>query len=213
VLLSWPGQPQFAGLWPTAAVLGACLCWGIDNNLTRLVAQTDATWLAAVKGSVAGPVNLVIAVLLGAGLPGPGAVVGGGLVGVFSYGVSLVLFIVALDRVGTARAGAYFSVAPFFGAALAVAMGEPVTWVLAASAVLMAAGVALPLTERHAHGHVHAAMEHEHWHTHDDGHHLHAHEPPVPAGVSHRHVHAHAAVVHDHPHYPDSHHRHGHEHA
>lgn len=133
------------------------------------------------------------------------------MVGVLSYGVSLVLFITALKLVGTARAGAYFSVAPFFGAALAVAMGEPVTWSLLVAAALMAAGVALHLTERHEHVHTHESVTHEHWHTHDDGHHDHEHVPPAPPGLSHRHPHTHAAVTHAHRHYPDSHHRHGHE--
>lgn len=210
VVLSWPGQPQFGGLWPNLAVLGACLCWGVDNNLTRQVALADATWLAAVKGTIAGPVNLAVAFLLGARLPGWPAVAGGAVVGVISYGVSLVLFIKALDLVGTARAGAYFSVAPFFGAGLAVGLGEPVGWTLAVAAGLMAAGVALHLTERHEHQHVHEAVSHDHWHTHEDGHHDHAHAEPVPPGTSHRHPHVHVAVSHQHAHYPDSHHRHSH---
>lgn len=211
VVLSWPGIPEFAGLWPAAAVLGACLCWGIDNNLTRQVALNDATWLAAVKGAVAGPVNLVIGLLIGANLPGAGALTGAAAVGVLSYGVSLVLFITALSRVGTARAGAYFSVAPFFGAALAVALGEPVTWTLLAASALMGAGVALHLTERHEHPHTHPELAHEHWHSHDDGHHDHEHSPPVPPGVAHRHPHTHESIRHSHRHYPDAHHRHGHE--
>jgi drug/metabolite transporter (DMT)-like permease len=210
VVLSWPGQPQFGGPWPTAALLGACLCWGIDNNLTRQVALADPTWLAAVKGAVAGPVNLAIAFALGAALPGPGPLLGAALVGVLSYGVSLVLFITALATVGAARAGAYYAVAPFFGAGLAVAMGEQVTWSLLVAAVLMAAGVVLHLTERHEHVHTHEALTHEHWHTHDDGHHDHVHSPPLPPGTRHRHEHVHVAVTHTHPHYPDAAHRHAH---
>ena len=208
VVVSWPGQAQFAGLWPAMAVLGACLCWGIDNSLTRQVALNDATWLAAVKGAVAGPVNLLIAFALGAHLPAPASLAGASIVGVLSYGVSLVLFITALSRVGTARAGAYFSVAPFFGAAIAVLLGEPLTWSLLAASVLMAGGVALHLTERHGHVHTHEPLTHEHRHTHDDGHHDHEHETP-PDGA-HRHVHTHEALTHAHRHYPDSHHRHGH---
>nr|WP_300141170.1 DMT family transporter [Propionicimonas sp.] len=210
VVLSWPGQPQFGGLWPSMAVLGACLCWGIDNNLTRQVALADATWLAAVKGAVAGPANLLVAFALGAQLPAWSALAGGAVVGLLSYGVSLVLFIRALDLVGTARAGAYYSVAPFFGAGLAVVLGEPVGWTLAVAAGLMAAGVVLHLTERHDHQHVHEAMSHDHWHTHDDGHHDHEHAEPVPPGAAHRHPHRHPAIAHRHPHHPDSHHRHDH---
>ena len=119
-VLSWPGQPQFAGTWPTLAVLGACLCWGIDNNLTRTVARNDPVWLAEVKGAVAGPVNLALAFSLGARLADAAAVGAAAAVGVLSYGVSLVLFLSALASLGSARAGAYFAVAPFFGAILAL---------------------------------------------------------------------------------------------
>ncbi len=211
VVLSWPGQADFAGLWPSLAILGACLAWGVDNNLTRMVALHDATWLAAVKGLVAGPVNLAIAFLLGAALP-PLANIGAAmLTGLLAYGVSLVLFIVALRHVGTARAGAYFSIAPFFGAVLAIALGDPLTIPLLIAGALMALGVWLHLTERHSHAHTHPTLEHDHWHTHPDPHHEHAHAEPVPAGTRHRHPHAHAELTHTHEHYPDSHHRHAHD--
>jgi ABC-type nickel/cobalt efflux system permease component RcnA len=178
--------------------------------LTRKVALNDATWLAAVKGGVAGPVNLVLAFLLGATLPPVWSIAAAMGVGLVAYGVSLVLFIVAMRHVGTARAGAYFSVAPFFGAALAVALGEPVTLPLVVAALLMAVGVWLHLTERHEHEHTHEAITHDHWHTHDDGHHDHEHDEPVAPGTRHRHMHTHEPVTHTHPHYPDSQHRHTH---
>jgi drug/metabolite transporter (DMT)-like permease len=210
VVLSVPTGAEFGSVWPAIAILGACLCWGIDNNLTRKIALTDATWLAAVKGGVAGPVNLTLAFLLGATLPSVWAIGAAMAVGLLAYGVSLVLFIVAMRHVGTARAGAYFSVAPFFGAALAVVLGEAVTIPLVIAALLMALGVWLHLTERHEHEHTHEAITHDHWHRHDDGHHDHDHDEPVAPGVRHRHVHTHDAVTHSHEHYPDSHHRHRH---
>ncbi len=210
VVLSWPGQADFTGILPTLAILGACLAWGIDNNLTRKVALHDATWLAAVKGLVAGPVNLTIAFLLGATLPPPLNVGAAMLTGLLAYGISLVLFIVALRHIGTARAGAYYSTAPFFGAILAIVMGDPVTIPLLIAGVLMAVGVWLHLTERHAHPHTHVPLSHEHWHTHPDEHHDHAHARPVAAGTRHRHAHEHAELTHTHEHYPDSHHRHLH---
>ena len=209
VVLSIPTGAEFGSPWPALAILGACLCWAIDNNLTRKIALNDATWLAAVKGGVAGPVNLIIAFALGATLP-PLLNIGAAMtVGFFAYGVSLVLFIVAMRHVGTARAGAYFSIAPFFGAVLAVALGAPVTIPLVIAAVLMALGVWLHLTERHEHAHTHEAITHEHWHTHD-AHHQHEHDEPVAAGTRHRHVHTHEAITHSHEHYPDAHHRHTH---
>ena len=210
VLLSVPTGATLGAIWPSLAVLAACLCWAIDNNLTRSVALTDATWLAAVKGAVAGPGNLALAFAVGVQLPPAGSVAAAMVVGFFAYGVSLVLFIVALRHLGTARSGAYFSVAPFFGAMLAVALGEPVTVPLAVAGALMGIGVWLHLTERHSHEHTHPALSHEHWHTHDE-HHDHEHpEGPVAPGVRHRHLHSHAALTHGHEHYPDSHHRHGH---
>ena len=124
VVLSWPGQADFAGVLPTLAIIGACVAWGIDNNLTRKVALHDATWLAAVKGLVAGPANLCLAFLLGASLPPLLSTGAAMLTGLLAYGISLVLFIVALRHIGTARAGAYFSIAPFFGAVLAIADGR-----------------------------------------------------------------------------------------
>jgi drug/metabolite transporter (DMT)-like permease len=210
VILSIPNGAEFGAIWPSVAIVAACVCWGIDNNLTRKIALNDATWLAAVKGGVAGPVNLALAFLLGAALPAAWAVGAAMAVGLLAYGVSLVLFIVAMRHVGTARAGAYFSVAPFFGAVLAIALGDPLTRPLVLAAVLMAVGVWLHLTERHEHEHTHEALTHDHWHRHDDGHHDHEHAEPVDAATWHRHEHTHTEVTHSHEHYPDSHHRHTH---
>lgn len=213
LVLSWPGEASFSTVLPTLAVLGACLCWAIDNHLTRMVSLTDATWLAAVKGMVAGPVNLTLAFVLGASLPAIGGVAAAMGVGLVAYGVSLTLFILALRLVGTARAGAYYSVAPFFGAVLALALGEPLTVPLVVAGLLMALGIALHLTERHVHPHRHETSVHDHWHTHDDLHHDHHHqqqsEGPVPPR-GHRHPHQHEALTHTHEHFPDAHHRHGH---
>lgn len=208
-ILSWPGETRFAGLWPTLAVLGACLAWGIDNNLTRRIALHDATWIAAVKGLVAGSVNLALAGALGASLPALPQLAGALLVGLLAYGVSLALFVTALRHLGTARTGAYFSVAPFFGAVLALLLGEPPTLPLLAAGALMALGTWLHLTESHRHEHTHAALEHEHEHVHD-AHHQHAHDTPPAPGGKHRHRHAHQVLRHTHPHFPDAHHRHKH---
>ena len=218
VVLSWPGQGaafDWSGVWPSLAVLGACLGWGLDNNLTRKVALADAGFIAMSKGLAAGASNLALALLLGAHVPAWPVVAGAAALGFASYGVSLVLFVLALRELGTARTGAYFSVAPFFGAVLSVALlGEALTPALLAAGALMALGVWLHVSERHAHIHAHEPLAHGHSHVHggagDDGHHDHVHEPPLPAGTRHSHPHVHAAVTHDHPHYPDAHHRHGH---
>ena len=206
------GQAEVTSVWPAVAVVGACACWALDNNLTRKVSLTDATWLVTVKGAVAGPTNLLVALLVGAHLPSVGSTTAALALGFVSYGLSLVLFILGLRHVGTARAGAYFSVAPFFGAVLAVALGDTVTWQLVLAGALMGLGTWLHLTEEHGHEHTHDAIAHEHWHTHDEGHHDHEHASGelVSAGVRHRHLHTHGPTTHTHEHYPDAHHRHDH---
>jgi drug/metabolite transporter (DMT)-like permease len=208
-LIATGGGLAAGGLMPSLAVLGACLAWGIDNNLTRRVSLADATWIACVKGLVAGSVNVAIGLALGASLPGPAGLAGALVLGLLAYGVSLSLFVVGLRELGTARAGAYFATAPFFGAVIAVALGEPLTGVLLVAAGLMAVGVWLHLSETHEHEHAHAETEHSHWHSHGL-HHDHDHAVPVAPGTWHRHAHAHAAVRHSHRHYPDAHHRHAH---
>ncbi len=209
VVLSWPGEARFAGSWPALAVLGACFAWGLDNNLTRKVSLSDATWIASVKGLVAGSVNLVLAFMMGASVPPLPNLAGALVVGFFAYGVSLALFVVSLRHLGTARTGAYFSVAPFMGAMLALALGDPLTVTLLIAGALMALGIWLHLTERHAHLHRHEVLEHDHEHIHD-AHHQHAHDEYVAPGTKHRHAHRHVPLTHFHAHFPDAHHRHRH---
>jgi len=209
VILSWPGEARFAGMWPALAVLGACLAWGIDNNLTRKVALSDATWIASVKGLVAGVANVSLGLMQDTTLPSWSSAATAMLVGFFAYGVSLALFVVGLRHLGTARTGAYFSIAPFIGAILAVMLGEPVTLPLLVAGALMALGVWWHLTERHEHQHSHEALEHAHSHIHDE-HHQHPHEFPIEPGVQHSHSHIHQPMAHDHAHFPDAHHRHNH---
>jgi len=209
VILSWPEQASLRAQWPALLIVAACLAWAIDNNLTRRVSLNDATWVASVKGLIAGTSNLLMATLAGASLPSLPVIGGAMLLGLLAYGVSLTLFVIALRHLGTARTGAYFSVAPFLGAVLALILGEPVTPGLLLAGGLMAWGVWLHLSEQHAHEHVHPDTAHEHEHTHDE-HHQHAHDFPVPAGTRHRHFHQHERLEHRHAHYPDAHHQHRH---
>ena len=211
-ILSWPGRAGVAALWPSLAVLGACLAWAVDNNLTRKVSVADASFIAMTKGLVAGATNLVLAVATGASWPPVAVVAGAGLLGLLSYGTSLVLFVIALRHLGTARTGAYFSIAPFFGAVLALGLlAEPLTIQLVLAGVLMAVGVWLHLTESHKHRHTHEPLEHTHEHQHDE-HHQHIHADGSPATTRHKHWHRHAPLVHSHEHYPDIHHQHPHPH-
>jgi drug/metabolite transporter (DMT)-like permease len=209
LVLSWPGETPFAGLWPTLTVLGACFAWAIDNNLTRKLSLTDATWIAAIKGMAAGTVNLALAFSLGANFPSVPSLAGAMMIGFLAYGVSLALFVVGLRHLGTARTGAYFSVAPFFGAGVAIALGEPVTLPLLIAGALMAIGIWLHLTEHHEHTHEHAGLNHAHAHVHDP-HHQHDHDFASGGAEPHTHAHSHAPLRHEHPHFPDSHHGHRH---
>jgi drug/metabolite transporter (DMT)-like permease len=208
-LLAWQGVGIALG--PRALLIAAaCLAWGIDNNLTRGLSAADPVQIAMIKGLVAGGVNAALALAFGADLPSPGVLLAAGMVGFLGYGVSLALFVLALRHLGTARTGAYFSLAPFVGAVIAVALlGEPLTFRLILAGLLMAFGLYLHLAERHEHDHVHEPLEHTHAHVHD-AHHHHAHGPDNPPGEPHAHAHRHAPLVHRHAHYPDLHHRHGH---
>jgi len=209
-VLSWPGEARFGDAWPALAVLGACAAWAIDNNLTRKVALNDAAWIASVKGLAAGAVNLTLAFGLGSRLPAWPALAGAMVLGFVAYGISLALFVVSLRHLGTARTGAYFSVAPFFGALLALLwMGDAVDPRLLTAGALMALGIGLHLSERHIHRHTHAPLAHVHEHVHD-AHHQHDHGDGIEAEVRHTHPHRHEPLAHAHAHYPDEHHRHAH---
>jgi len=211
IVLSWPQQQASADDWlGPLAVAFACLCWAIDNNLTRNVSASDALFIAGSKGLVAGVFNAGLALLIGAQLPAAATLGPILLVGFLGYGVSLVLFVLALRGLGSARTGAYFSTAPFLGAALSILiLGESVSlWFLVAAA-LMAIGVWIHLMEHHAHEHQHEPLAHNHRHKHDE-HHQHEHDFEWDGSEPHSHPHEHAPIRHSHAHFPDVHHRHKH---
>lgn len=193
------------------AVGAACLCWAIDNNFTQRVSAADPLLVASIKGLVSGAVNTLLALALGFRPSGAPLILAALLVGLVGYGLSLAFFVLALRHLGTARTGAYFSLAPFMGAVVAVSFfGEPTTGPLLVAGSLMGAGAWLHLTERHEHDHAHEAVVHVHAHVHDE-HHGHDHLAGAGEREHHAHEHAHQRLIHRHPHYPDIHHRHGHE--
>jgi drug/metabolite transporter (DMT)-like permease len=210
LLLSWPEGRAAAVPVGALLIVGACLCWAIDNNLTRKVSANDAMVIACLKGLISGPVNLAIAWATGAAAPHASAVAAAMFTGFAGYGVSLVLFVVALRHLGTARTGAYFSIAPLFGVALSLAIWPalpPATFWIAAA--LMALGVWLHIRERHDHEHTHERLVHTHRHRHDE-HHQHQHDFPYSEDEPHTHPHTHLPITHSHAHFPDIHHRHRH---
>lgn len=209
LVLSWDGHGLSLDMGAVLIAL-ACLAWGIDNNLTRKLSSADPVQIAMAKGLVAGVVNVGIALLRGVAIPDWSVASASGFVGFLGVGVSLVFFVLALRHLGAARTGAYFSLAPFIGAVVAIVLlREPLTIQLVMAGMLMGIGLWLHLVERHQHDHVHDTLEHEHAHSHDD-HHAHTHDEVVAA--SHSHTHRHDPVEHAHPHYPDLHHRHSHKH-
>jgi drug/metabolite transporter (DMT)-like permease len=210
VVLSWSGAPSFDSIIGPLAIAGACVVWGLDNNLTRKVSLADPLQIAMLKGLIAGPFNLILGLGISREAPSLSGVLFSGVVGFVGYGVSLALFVVALRGLGTARTAAYFSTAPFIGSAVAVIVfGEPVTAQLLVAGALMAIGVWLHLTEHHEHEHLHEALVHTHSHVHDI-HHRHAHKASDPPGEPHTHSHKHKPMRHRHPHVPDMHHTHRH---
>jgi drug/metabolite transporter (DMT)-like permease len=207
-VLSWQGHASFR--WGALLITVACLCWGIDNNLTRNLSLSNPVQTAMFKGLVAGIVNLILASASGATLPKGGAMLAVGVVGFVGYGVSLVLFVLALRHLGAARTSAYFCFAPFAGALLAIVMlGDRMSVQLIAASSLMGFGLWLHLTERHGHEHIHEAITHEHLHTHD-AHHEHEHADVAALAEPHNHQHRHQQLAHRHGHFPDIHHRHEH---
>jgi drug/metabolite transporter (DMT)-like permease len=193
-------------------IVAACACWAIDNNLTRQVSANDALLLAGLKGVVAGAVNTGLALAAGAVLPDMLRVVPILVVGFAGYGLSLALFVVALRRLGTARTGAYFAVAPLLGVLVSLALWPTVPgWTFWAAAGLMSLGVWLHVRERHEHEHTHEPMGHSHPHRHDE-HHRHAHDLEWDGSEPHMHAHQHVALTHRHVHFPDLHHLHRHPH-
>ncbi len=198
-----------ARLWGLLAVMLATAAWGLDNTLSRALAERDPGQVVLAKAVLGSLATALLAFGFGESLPAPGAALGLFAVGAAGYGLSLRFYLLAQRAFGAARTGSVFAFAPFIGAALAVAMGDQsISWLMAAGCVLMLAGVVLHLAESHGHEHRHDALEHEHAHRHDDGHHAHVHVP-MPSGA-HSHLHRHEPLRHTHPHVPDAHHAHRH---
>jgi drug/metabolite transporter (DMT)-like permease len=194
------------------AVVGACFAWGVDNNLTARVSLKDPKRIVAIKGISAGLFSIALAMALGRPWPSLSRSALALALGAMSYGASIALFVHSLRRVGAARTGALFGMAPFIGAGLSLVVFRSVPgWSFWVSFLLMAVAALALARERHAHEHEHAPATHAHAHRHDDGHHNHVHEDRVPEAARHAHLHAHRGVVHSHPHRPDPHHRHDHE--
>jgi len=200
------GTAQVLGL---LAVMAATLAWGVDNTLSRALAELDPGKVILGKAAVGAIVSLLIAASTGQMAVSLAAGTGLLLIGAFGYGLSLRFYLLAQREFVAARTGSMFAAAPFIGAVIAFWLGEREfsVWLLGGAA-LMLAGVILHITEQHEHDHAHETLAHEHAHTHDDGHHSHTHDPMTVG--AHSHPHLHEILTHRHAHVPDAHHGHSH---
>ncbi|MBN1858971.1 DMT family transporter [Candidatus Bipolaricaulota bacterium] len=193
-------------------VLGACVAWGFDNNFTARISLKDPRRIVAIKGLAAGGFSFLLGIALGRPFPSPSHALVALALGTVSYGASIVLFVQSLRRVGAARTGALFGMAPFVGVALSLILfRELPQWTFFAALPLMILAALLLAAEKHTHVHAHEGLTHIHRHQHDDDHHEHAHPDGEPPRVAHVHQHTHQDLTHTHPHKPDPHHRHEHD--
>lgn len=209
-VLSWKGSFNLDHFSGPLFIILACFSWAIDNNLTKKISESDPMQIAMLKSLVAGFINIVIGLLFNANIPNANSIIFTSFIGFLGYGASLFFFVISLRQIGTARTGAYFSIAPFIGTAVAILfLGEGLTIQIAIASALMGIGIWLHLIEKHIHNHVHEEIEHEHKHVHDE-HHQHTHLTNDPISEPHSHKHKHEAIKHNHEHFPDSHHNHKH---
>lgn len=210
LVLTWSGSPDLRV--GALLIIGACVCWGVDNCVTATLDEVGPETITFAKGAIAGTTNLLVGLAVGEGLPDGPATVGALALGAVGYGASITLWVTGARDLGAARGQLVFSLAPFIGVAVAwTVFGESVRGAEVVAVLVAGLGVARVLGSDHEHPHAHARMEHDHEHVHDDAHHDHTHPVAVPAGMRHSHRHVHDAVVHAHPHVPDLHHRHGHD--
>jgi drug/metabolite transporter (DMT)-like permease len=203
----------FGSLLPALLLTSACICWGLDNNLTSLIDGFTPSQSTFVKGVCAGSVSLGLALVFEQVTPSGLAVLGALAVGALSYGASISLYISGAQHLGASRSQMIFATSSFWGVLLAWGLlGEALGWLVWCAGLLMVLALWLLHRERHGHFHRHEEQHHTHWHRHDDGHHNHVHKG-LPAWAWHTHEHLHPSMEHEHPHRPDLHHRHDHDHS
>ncbi len=193
------------------AVIVATAAWGIDNTLSRALAERDPGQVVMIKATLGALATALLGYVFGESFPTWTAVLGLLAVGATGYGLSLRFYLLAQRSFGAGRTGSVFAFAPFIGALFAMALGDRSASVgIAVGGLLMLAGVALHLMESHGHEHTHELLAHEHAHQHDDGHHDHRHDDMQVVKGSHSHWHQHQPTRHAHAHAPDVHHGHTH---
>jgi drug/metabolite transporter (DMT)-like permease len=198
------------GLQGGMLVAAACFCWGLDNHFTALITGISPAQTTFWKGLVAGAVNLIIGISTGDFTLSisKGAMAIG--IGAFSYGLSVMMYIIAAQRIGATRSQIIFSASPFFGVFFsAFFLAEIISMLQMISALMILLALTLLFFDHHSHIHWHGTKIHNHWHRHDDKHHDHGFDDPS-HGIFHTHPHQHRKTTHSHPHWPDQNHRHDH---
>jgi len=204
-------QENISGLLSGMFVTAACLCWAVDNHLTAIIDGVTPQSTTFIKGAAGGTTNLAIGLFLSGGKIGFEYIFFAVLLGMFSYGVSIFLYILSAQSLGATRSQILFSTSPFWGIALAwFLLDEPINPILILALSFLVAGIVCSHLSSHSHPHTHQAITHIHLHRHDDGHHDHPHAEKDKT-AKHVHVHTHATKEHSHDHYPDLHHRHDHK--
>ena len=205
------GQGGIAGIRAGGLVTLACICWGLDNHLTALIDGISPAQSTFWKGLIAGSFNLLLGVFFVKFTASPVQILGGLVIGAFSYGLSILLYIISAQQLGATRSQLIFSSAPFFGLLFSFILGESLTLHQILATGLFLGSIYLLFKETHSHFHYHPSWVHLHTHTHSDMHHDHEHLDGQSEPQWHTHEHTHHPEAHSHPHLPDIHHKHDHE--
>jgi drug/metabolite transporter (DMT)-like permease len=209
IILTWDAKGAWGLSVGALGVVIACAFWGMDNNFTRNISAKDPIAIVTIKGIVAGTVSLIIAFLSGSSIPSLKFVLAALILGFFSYGISIIMFIFAMRSLGAARTSAFFGSAPFIGAIISLFLFRELPGMnFILSIPVMVGGAVFILWEDHLHIHKHDGFGHDHRHKHDDNHHIHEHNGDT--NIEHTHWHVHEDLKHEHSHTPDIHHRHTH---
>jgi len=204
-------QEPVSGLISAGFIISACIFWGLDNHLSAIIDGVSARTITFIKGIIGGMTNLTIGLILMNGQIQLNYILPAISVGIFSYGISIVLYVYTAQNIGATRGQILFSTAPFWGIIAAwIFLGEPLSLIILASLILLIAGVVFINLSSHSHNHYHKGVVHIHMHSHDDDHHDHAHAGGKEKSLKHSHIHEHKEIDHAHKHYPDLHHRHEH---
>lgn len=204
-------QESSSGILSGFFIILACISWGFDNHFTAIIDGVSPQTITFIKGLFGGITNLTIGLILSNGQIQLNYIPLALLIGIFSYGISIVLYVTSAQNLGATRSQILFSTAPFWGIFAAyLFIAEPLSLITIISGLFLISGIVFTNFASHKHGHLHKEMHHIHLHDHNDGHHGHVHPDSDIGNGKHSHIHEHKEKKHKHKHYPDMHHRHDH---